>query len=75
MLDKLDDIIRFYVDLYGMTIHYTYDPVFLKVKGYVLFKIKKNFEINCAGLSPEEIAGYMHYLIFDVLAEGARHAD
>lgn len=68
-LDKLDDLIRFYVDQYGMTIHYTYDPVFFTVKGYVLFKIKKNFEIECAGLSPDEISGYMHTVIYDVLAE------
>ena len=75
MLDKLDDLIRFYVDQYGMTIHYTYDPVFFKVKGYVLFKIKKEFTIFCAGLSPEEIAGHMHTVIYDVLAEGSIYAD
>ena len=74
-LDKLDDLIRFYVDQYGMTIHYTYDPVFFTVKGYVLFKIKKEFTIFCAGLSPEEIAGHMHTVIYDVLAEGSRYAD
>ena len=75
MLDKLDDLIRFYVDQYGMTIQYTFDPVFFTVKGYVLFKIKKEFTIFCAGLSPEEIAGHMHTVIYDVLAEGSRYAD
>ena len=42
MLDKLDDLIRFYVDQYGMIIHYTFDPAFFTVKGYVIFKTKKN---------------------------------
>lgn len=69
MLDKLDDLIRFYADQYGMTIHYTYDPVFFTVKGFVLFKIKKNFTIFCDGLSQEEIAGYMHGVIYDILEE------
>lgn len=75
MLDKLDDLIRFYVDQYGMSIHYTYDPVFFTIKGYVLFKIKREFTIFFAGLSPEELAGQMHTVILDVLAEGSRYAD
>lgn len=72
-LDKLDNLIHFYVNQYdGMTIHYTYDPVFFTVKGYVLFKTKKDFMINCVGLSPEQIAGYVHTVIYDVLWEDAK---
>ena len=73
MPDEITELCRFYADQYGMIFHTTYDPVFLLLKGHIVFRnITKNFSIMCAGRTGKEIAGSIHSIIFDILAEEGR---
>ena len=76
-LDKVDSLIRFYIDQYGMKIKYKYDPIYFNIKGTIKYKqTEKKFIVQCALSAPEEIAGRVHTCILDVLVlEGRRVKD
>ena len=76
-LDKVDSLIRFYIDQYGMEIKYQFDPIYYTIKGTIKYKqTERDFLVECALSAPEEIAGRVHTCILDVLVlEGNRHAD
>lgn len=75
-LDKVDSLIRFYIDQYGMKIKYQYNPIYCIIKGTIEYKqTKRNFMVLCASSAPEEISGRVHTFIIDVLVlEGNNHA-
>lgn len=74
MPDEVINLCRFYSDQYGMIFHTVYDPVYIVIKGYILFRnTRKNFIIYCGdGRTDKEIAGNLHTIIYDVLAEEGR---
>lgn len=73
MPDVITALCQFYADQYGMTFDTIYDPVFFVLKGRIVFhNTTKKFAIMCEGRTGKEIAGSLHSIIFDILAEEGR---
>ena len=70
MFDRVEELFRFYADQYGMKFDYTINERDLILKRKIIFKTTRKFYLEYAGLSPAEIAGYIHTVIHDVLLEG-----
>lgn len=70
MLFEINRLFTFYANQYGMIFDTIYDLQFDKLKGRIIFRnVEKNFCIECHSLSEEEIVGYLHTIIYDVLIE------
>lgn len=70
MPDEAEALCHFYADQYGMIFHTVYDPVSFVLKGHIVFRnTMKYFSIITAGMTDKEIIGYLHSIIYDILAD------